>query len=70
VAFVNASGNGTNNSGTVSWNLGAFAADAGSNLTLTVTAPFTGNFTNVASVSASTPDANTTMTSAHPSAPR
>jgi uncharacterized repeat protein (TIGR01451 family) len=58
VTFVSASGNGTNNSGVVSWNLGNFAVNATSNLTLTVTAPFTGNITNVATVTASTPDSN------------
>ena len=58
VTFVSASGNGTNNSGVVNWNLGNLAVNATSNLTLTVTAPFSGNITNVATVAASTPDSN------------
>jgi len=58
VTFVSASGNGTNNSGVVSWNLGSLAINASSNLTLIVTAPTSGNVTNVATSTASTPDSN------------
>lgn len=55
--FVSASGNGTNNSGVVNWNLGNIAVNRGTNLTLTVTA-FNDSITNVASVTASTPDSD------------
>jgi uncharacterized repeat protein (TIGR01451 family) len=56
--FVSASGNGINSSGTVNWNLGNLAADTASNFTLTVTAPFSGSITNVATVAADTADSN------------
>jgi len=58
VTFVSASGNGTNNSGVVSWNLGSLAVNATSNLTLTVAAPTSGSVTNMATSTASTPDSN------------
>ena len=58
VTFVSASGNGTNNSGVISWSLGSLANGAISNVTLTVTAPTSGSVTNVASVTSSTPDSN------------
>jgi uncharacterized repeat protein (TIGR01451 family) len=58
VLFVSASGNGTTNSGAASWNLGNLAASGTSNLTLTVTAPPSGNITNIATVAASTVDSN------------
>ncbi len=58
VTFVSASGNGTNNGGVISWNLGSLANGAVSNVTLTVTAPASGSVTNVATVTSSTPDSN------------
>src|SRR5208282_114143 len=58
VTFVSASGNGTNNSGVISWSLGILVNGTASNLTLTVTAPASGNVTNVATVTSSTPDSN------------
>ncbi len=58
VVFVSASGNGVNSSGTVNWNVGNLVANAASNLTLTVTAPPSGNITNVATGAASTADSN------------
>jgi uncharacterized repeat protein (TIGR01451 family) len=58
VTFVSASGNGTNNSGVISWSLGSLANGAVSNVTLTVTAPTSGSVTNVASATSSTPDSN------------
>ena len=58
VSFVSASGNGTNNSGVVTWNLGTLANGAASNLTLTVTAPASGSLTNIASVGSPTGDTN------------
>ena len=54
VTFVNASGNGVNNSGVVSWILGDLANGQASNVTVTVTAPASGTLTNVASVSSPT----------------
>ena len=58
VTFVSASGGGTNNAGVVNWALASLAASVGTNLTLTVTAPASGNVTNVATVASSTPDSN------------
>jgi uncharacterized repeat protein (TIGR01451 family) len=58
VTFENASGNGSNNAGAVSWNLGVLAAGQSSNLTVTVTAPANGSLTNLASVSSPTGDPN------------
>jgi uncharacterized repeat protein (TIGR01451 family) len=58
VAFVSASGNGTNNAGLVNWSLGALAASQASNLTVTVTAPASGTLTNIASVASPTADTN------------
>jgi large repetitive protein len=58
VTFVSASGNGTNNSGVVTWNLGTLANGAASNLTVTVTAPASGTLTNTASVGSPTGDTN------------
>jgi uncharacterized repeat protein (TIGR01451 family) len=58
VTFVSASGNGSNNAGVVSWNLGALPAGQSSNLTVTVTAPASGSMTNIASVSSPTIDTN------------
>ncbi len=58
VTFVSASGNGINSSGVVTWNVGNLAANGRSNLTLTVTAPFSGNITNIAAATSVTPDPN------------
>ena len=58
VTFVSASGNGSNNSGVVTWNLGTLPNGAASNLTVTVTAPASGSLTNIASVSSPTGDTN------------
>ncbi len=58
VTFVSASGNGTNDAGVVRWTLDSFPAAAATNLTVTVTAPFSGSMTNLATVAAGTPDLN------------
>ena len=58
VSFVSASGNGANNSGIVSWNLGTLASGQYSNVTVTVTAPASGTLTNIATVSSPTGDTN------------
>jgi uncharacterized repeat protein (TIGR01451 family) len=60
VKFVSASGNGLNNLGLVTWNLGTLAKSQVTNLTLVVTAPAGGSLTNVASVSTLTADPNMT----------
>ncbi|MDB6066752.1 MAG: type fimbrial biosis protein PilY1 [Pedosphaera sp.] len=60
VTFVNASGNGLNNSGVISWSFGTLTNGQVSNVTVTVTAPATGTITNVALVSSSTGDPNVT----------
>src|SRR5581483_9172786 len=56
VAFVTASGNGVNNGGIVSWTLGTLAANATTNLNLTIKAPASGSITNVAIVNSPTGD--------------
>ena len=66
VTFVNASGNGANNSGVVSWNLGSLAAGQSSNLTVTVTASASGGLTNVATVGSPTSDPNPTNNTTPP----
>jgi uncharacterized repeat protein (TIGR01451 family) len=60
VTFVSASGNGTTNSGIVTWNLGTLANSQSSNLTVTVTSPASGSLTNIAGVSSPTGDPNST----------
>src|SRR5581483_5091731 len=60
VTFVNASGNGVNNSGMVTWNVGTLIANATTNLTLTVQVPASGSITNVATVGSPTADPNPT----------
>jgi len=60
VSFVSASGGGVNTSGVVSWSLGTLASGQVSNLTVTVTVPASGTLTNVAAVSSSTGDPNST----------
>ena len=64
--FVSASGGGTNNSGTVNWSVATLAANAKTNFTLTVTAPFSGSLTNIATVTSGTPDANTNNNASTP----
>jgi len=59
VTFVSATGGGVNNSGRVSWSLGALANGQVSNVTVTVTAPASGSLTNVASVNTPTGDPQT-----------
>ena len=66
VNFVSASGNGTTNSGSVTWNLGSLAANGRSNLTLTVVAPANGAITNIATVASTTPDNNPTNNTSPP----
>ncbi len=58
VAFVSASGGGSNNSGSVNWSLGSLAAGQLSNLTVTVTASASGTLTNIANVASPTADTN------------
>jgi len=60
VTFVSATGGGVNNSGVVSWSLGALTSGQVSNVTVTVTAPASGSLTNVAMVSTPTGDPNPT----------
>ena len=60
VTFVSASGNGVNNAGVASWNLGDLANGAVSNVTVTVTVSADGSLTNTASVSSPTGDPNPT----------
>jgi len=60
VTFVSATGGGVNNSGVVSWSLGALTSGQVSNVTVTVTAPASGSLTNVATVSSPTGDPNST----------
>ncbi len=66
VTFVSASGNGINNAGVVNWTLGNLINGAVSNLTVTVTAPASGSLTNVAKVSSSTGDPNSTNNTSVP----
>ena len=56
VTFVNASGNGVNNSGVVTWAVGTLTNNAVTNLTVTVTAPASGSLTNVATTGSPTGD--------------
>jgi uncharacterized repeat protein (TIGR01451 family) len=57
VAFVSASGGGTNNSGLVTWPAISSLLNGGTtSFTITVKAPASGSFTNTASASSSTPD--------------
>ena len=58
VTFVSASGGGSSSGGTVKWNLGALLSGQASNVTVTVTAPGSGNLTNNASAGATTGDPN------------
>jgi uncharacterized repeat protein (TIGR01451 family) len=58
VTFVSASAGGTNNGGTVQYNLGPLASGAGTNLTLTVLPTATGADTNNASVTSTPPNSN------------
>jgi uncharacterized repeat protein (TIGR01451 family) len=58
VTFVSACCGGVNNSGVVTWSLGAMTNGQVTNLTVTVTAPASGSLTNVASVGSSTSDTN------------
>ncbi len=60
VSFVVASGNGVNDSGTVTWVLGTLTSGQVSNVTVTVTAPTSGSLTNVANVNSPTTDPNVT----------
>src|SRR6185436_11208793 len=54
---------GIDNSGIVTWSLGTLAANAVTNLTLTVTAPASGSITNIATVGSPTGDPNPTNSS-------
>ena len=65
-AFVQASGNGANNSGVVNWSLGNLTAGQISNLTVTVTAPASGSLTNAAIVNSPTGDPNPTNNTSPP----
>jgi uncharacterized repeat protein (TIGR01451 family) len=59
VAFVGASGGGTNNSGVVTWPaLASLASGAGTNFTVNVTAPISGTLTNSVLSTALTGDPN------------
>jgi len=59
-AFVSATGGGTNNSGVVTWSLGALASNQVSSVTVTVTAPASGSLTNVAVAGSPAGDPNPT----------
>ena len=58
VTFVGATGGGANNSGVVTWAVGALASGASSTVTLTATAPASGSITNKASAGSSITDSN------------
>jgi len=60
VTFVSATGGGVNNSGVVSWSLGALTSGQGEQRDGDVTAPASGSLTNVATVSSPTGDPNST----------
>ncbi|HEY3760509.1 MAG TPA: tandem-95 repeat protein [Verrucomicrobiae bacterium] len=60
LSFVSASGNGVNNAGLVTWNLGTLAAGVATNLLVNVTAPVDGIFTNIAEAGSSVIDPNPT----------
>ncbi|TAL07200.1 MAG: tandem-95 repeat protein, partial [Verrucomicrobia bacterium] len=60
LTFVSASAGGVFSGGNVTWSLGSLAANASTNLTLTVTAPVKGGITNAASVGSPTGDPNPT----------
>src|SRR5207249_2529209 len=67
VTFISASGGGALNGGNVIWTLGSLATNAGTNLTLTVTAPANGaTLTNTASVGSPTGDPNPTNNTTPP----
>jgi uncharacterized repeat protein (TIGR01451 family) len=55
-SFVNASGNGANNSGVVTWSVGTLLLNQVTNVTLTIKAPANGSLTNVAIVGSPTGD--------------
>ncbi len=66
VTFVNASGNGANNSGIVTWSIAMLNSNQVTNVTVTVTAPTSGSLTNVASVGPPVNDPNPTNNTTPP----